>query len=46
MMKMPFDKIGRVKDGVVDEVRFEEWFVKQGLQQEQARVSKHMVGLC
>ena len=31
-MKLPFDEIGKVKNGVVDVEKFEEWFVKQGLQ--------------
>ena len=39
-MKLPFDEIGKVKDGIVDIEKFEEWFVKQGLKREHARVSK------
>ena len=39
-MKQPFDEIGKVKGGVVDIDKFEEWFVKQGLRPEHARVSQ------
>ena len=39
-MKFPFDEIGKVKDGVVDTDKFEEWFTKQGLQSEHTHVSQ------